>query len=334
MNRLCAAAQRIGSCAFVLIVFGLAQSAFPLPATAGESGEDEVSIGTFTLSPLQSKQRRDAPGSALENPPERSPVTSTSPAAPGEGRTLDLFEDALAALDAGRNADAQRLFERLVAEAPDSALAKEARGHLAELYQGASRSADAERGPAAAARDGETTRQRPITGSPKLGGSAAPAEPDRSRGTEVTAAIEEQFIAQAGDRVFFSAGSAELGSRARSVLQAQARFIKLRPDLAATIEGHADDGPLSGDEHVRLSETRAEAVRQRLIEEGIESHRLAVSSWGRDKKVSDCPEPACAAQNRRAVTVLFSARARRTDGPADAVPAAEVVARDQSLLTH
>jgi peptidoglycan-associated lipoprotein len=86
---------------------------------------------------------------------------------------------------------------------------------------------------------------------------------------------------------------------------------------------------------VRLSETRAAAVRQRLIEEGIESHRLAVSSWGRDKKVSDCAEPACAAQNRRAVTVLFSARARRTDGPADIVPgSAAVFARDQSLLTH
>ena len=45
------------------------------------------------------------------------------------------------------------------------------------------------------------------------------------------AALEEQFITEAGDRVFFSAGSAELGSRARGVLQAQARFIKLRPDL-------------------------------------------------------------------------------------------------------
>ncbi len=335
MNCLCAAAQRTGSCAFVLIVFGLAQSALFVPAVAAEElGDDEVSIGTFTLSPQQTKPRSDAPSALLEDSNAKRPAVSTSPAAPSESRTVALFDDALAALDAGRNADAQRLFERIIAEAPDSALAKDARGHLAELYKGAMRST-AERRTTTAARDGDASRLPPVTEIPRLGGSAVPDEPDRSQGTEVSAAIEERFIAEAGDRVFFSAGSAELGSRARGVLQAQARFIKLRPDLAATIEGHADDGALSADENLRLSEARADAVRQRLIEEGIESNRLSVNSWGRDKRVSDCPDPACAAQNRRVVTVLVSAPARRTDGPASVGPGeAAVVARDQSLLTH
>jgi peptidoglycan-associated lipoprotein len=264
------------------------------------------------------------------------PVASKAPAASADAKTQELFDDAVAALDGNRGAVAQRLFERLIAEAPDSALAREARGHLAELYRSAPRNSTlTARTEITGTEDGDSMRPQALAESPKLGGSAAPAWRERGRGAEVSVALEEQFITEAGDRVFFSAGSAELGTRARGVLQAQARFIKLRPDLAATIEGHADDAPLSLDEHARLSEARAEAVRQRLIEEGIESSRLAVSSWGRDKRVSDCPEPACAAQNRRAVTVLVSARARRTEGPAGALPGgASVIAREPALLTH
>jgi peptidoglycan-associated lipoprotein len=332
MNRLCAAARRNGSCALVLIFFGLAFAAFSVrKAVAQDSAADEVSIGTFTLSSPQGDARSNGPGSTGGDSSEMRRDASRAPQISDDGRTRELFEDALAALNGGRSEAAQRLFERLIAESPDSALAREARGHLAELYRFPSRSTLAEQGPGP--KDGVAVRSE--ADSPRFGGSDAAVGREQSQGTDVSAAIEEQFIAEAGDRVFFSEGSAELGGRARGVLQSQARFIKLRPDLSAMIEGHADDGSLSADEHARLSEARAEAVRRRLIEEGIESSRLAVTSWGRDKRVSDCPQPACAAQNRRAVTVLVSTRARRMGGPASVMPgAATVVAREPALLTH
>ena len=120
-----------------------------------------------------------------------------------------------------------------------------------------------------------------------------------------------------------------------AVLKAQAKFIKLRPELSATIEGHADDAPLSSEENGRLSEARGEAVRKRLIEEGIESHRLAVVSWGRSRRVADCTDAACAAQNRRAVTVLQSAQPRNSYGPEGSTPRAPAVVSGQAeQLTH
>jgi peptidoglycan-associated lipoprotein len=131
----------------------------------------------------------------------------------------------------------------------------------------------------------------------------------KSGGTHIPASVEEQFVLDAGDRVFFSAGSAELGVRARTVLQAQARFIAARRDMAALIEGHADDGMAGSDEQVRLSQARAEAVRDRLIAEGIGPERLVAVARGRDAPVSACPDPACAAQNRRAITMLVSTNA-------------------------
>ena len=123
-------------------------------------------------------------------------------------------------------------------------------------------------------------------------------------GTAVAANVEEEFIATAGDRVFFAVESAELGQRARVVLAAQARWLAQRVDLIAVIEGHADDGPLSKEQLVTLSQARAAAVRDRLIQEGIAASRLSVLPKGRQQPVADCASSDCAAQNRRVVTIL------------------------------
>ncbi|MBN8913549.1 MAG: OmpA family protein, partial [Rhizobiales bacterium] len=121
---------------------------------------------------------------------------------------------------------------------------------------------------------------------------------------------------EAGDRVFFSAGSADLGTRARGVIQAQARFLMRYPNLYAAVEGHADDGAVSDDETLRLSESRAAVVRDRLIAEGVDAARLVAYGRAREERVSDCPEPECLAQNRRAVTVLLSRRIEAAARPA------------------
>ena len=41
--------------------------------------------------------------------------------------------------------------------------------------------------------------------------------------------------------MFFSEGSAELGTRARTALEAQAAWLKRNAAVPVTIEGHADD---------------------------------------------------------------------------------------------
>ncbi|MBU1210055.1 MAG: OmpA family protein [Alphaproteobacteria bacterium] len=123
------------------------------------------------------------------------------------------------------------------------------------------------------------------------------------------AAASQRLRFDAGDRVFFSAGSAELGSRASVVLSRQARWLSAW-NASVIIAGHADEGgSAENDERVALQ--RAETVRDRLREEGITPDRLRVLGLGRRDPIATCPEQECAVQNRRAVIHVMSVK---TDG--------------------
>ena len=105
--------------------------------------------------------------------------------------------------------------------------------------------------------------------------------------------IQSKLRVDAGDRVFFATGSAELGSRARSALAAQAKWLMRWREFEAAIEGHADE-PGSEQENIVLSEQRAEAVRDRLIQEGVEPSRIAVVPLGRSIPSPRAPMPTAA----------------------------------------
>ena len=85
-------------------------------------------------------------------------------------------------------------------------------------------------------------------------------------------------------------------------------------EFEAAIEGHADE-PGTEQENIVLSEQRAEAVRDRLIQEGVEPSRLAVVPLGRSIPVATCADTDCRAQNRRAVTLVFATGTRERLGP-------------------
>jgi peptidoglycan-associated lipoprotein len=130
--------------------------------------------------------------------------------------------------------------------------------------------------------------------------------------------LAAEFQTQVGDRVFFSEASADLGTRGRVALEAQAAWLLRNPALSVTIEGHADDAG-SPSQNQEVSERRAEVVRRRLIQMGVASDRIRVVAFGRERLIADCTAAACAAQNRRAVTVigppLDTAAAGGTRGP-------------------
>ena len=151
----------------------------------------------------------------------------------------------------------------------------------------------------------------------------------RDRVLAATGSIEERFRREAGDRIFFSAGSVDIGARARSVLAAQAQWAKQQPDLMLTVIGHADDGG-NAESNVALSAARAEGVRRRLIEEGIEARRIAIISRGRDDRVAACADPACAAQNRRFITVVQQGEAATRLGSTPPAGDSAAMAADQS----
>jgi peptidoglycan-associated lipoprotein len=234
-------------------------------------------------------------------------------------RAEELYLDGVEKLEVGHRDFARQTFEQVIARYPASAAAANARRQLGELYRTDSdhASADSHDGrPALAVAPPATTGS--IT-APSL--SDAPSvpgvQPARSPFWDVelrrNASIQSKLRLEAGDRVFFSPGSAELGGRARSALAAQAQWLKRWHEFEAAIEGHADE-PGTDQENVVLSEQRAAAVRQRLIDEGIEPSRLAVVPLGRSVRVAMCADPDCRAQNRRVVTLVFATGTRERLG--------------------
>ncbi len=312
---LCAAPLAIGAASL-----GAAQAHEP------EGDGAEVPIGTFTLGPREAVLPHD--GFSIIEPPAGVPERLRDATDDGSGRWFfqgwdaprsrevsaeDLYRDAKAALDQGRRDDAQRLFERLIAEAPDSPRVANARQYLGQIYRSVGTASSAARGEAGEPSGDEALPwQRSGTASSDARTGVAGVSPPVPRSAlyqaRVAPVVDSEFLSDAGDRVFFGAGSANLGARARSVIQAQARFLMRYPDLYAAIEGHADDGAMSDIETLRISEERAAVVRDRLVAEGVDAARLMAYGRGREERVSDCPTPECLAQNRRAVTVLLSRR--------------------------
>ena len=322
-----AAGKSISRCLALASVVTIGCALLPDAASAQELGiaPDDKASGAFGIGVPNSEHR----GFSIVEPPDGLADTRRGNADEGSGRWFfrswrsvspadaaqSRFDEARKALDGGNTAEAQRLFEALIGEAPNSKLAAEARQHLGEIYRAQAASGDSETAktdaetlPWDAAQEAEATA---------TSFSELPAVP-RSVLLEarVSRVVDEAFLSDAGDRVFFSSGSAELGVRAQGVIRAQARFLMQRPALSAVVEGHADDGALSDDEIVKLSSARAQAVRDQLVAEGVAEDRLAVFGRGIEERVANCPAAECMAQNRRAVTILLDGPRRLGHTPA------------------
>lgn len=221
-----------------------------------------------------------------------------------EQRAQELYLDGMEKLTAGHREWASRMFEDLIARYPATSAASLARRRLSTL-----RTHDAV-GPTVLPGAPSVARPSlpPAATIPAI--SRPPVWDDELRRN---APIQAKLREQAGDRVFFAAGSAELGSRARTALAAQAQWLKTWHEFEAAIEGHADE-PGSEEANFRLSLQRAEAVRERLVQEGVEAGRLAIVASGRSQPIATCDSVACHAQNRRAVTLVFTTGTRERLG--------------------
>lgn len=81
-------------------------------------------------------------------------------------------------------------------------------------------------------------------------------------------------------------------------------LMQKQPELNFSVEGHTDS---DGDDQLNqtLSEQRAKAVMDRLIEMGISSSRLKSAGWGESKPISDNSTAEGKANNRRVEFVKF-----------------------------
>ena len=101
------------------------------------------------------------------------------------------------------------------------------------------------------------------------------------------------------DRVYFETGSDALTADSRAQLDNITAIMKAYPAAQAKFGGYTDNSG-SDDVNVPLSNERATAVMNDVVNSGIDASRLAAEGYGSQHPV--CPAndtPTCMAQNRR-----------------------------------
>jgi peptidoglycan-associated lipoprotein len=111
------------------------------------------------------------------------------------------------------------------------------------------------------------------------------------------------FSVNVGDLVYFSTDSVDLTTEAQQTLNNQARWLRQYAQHSITIEGHADERG-TREYNIALSAKRAQAVRNFLVQNGINAARIRTASFGKERPVAVCNDISCWSQNRRAQTVL------------------------------
>ena len=108
---------------------------------------------------------------------------------------------------------------------------------------------------------------------------------------------------QISDRVLFAVDQSTLSAEAIGTLNQQISWLSQNPGAPILIEGHADERG-TGEYNMALGASRASAVRNYMVSQGIPDQRISIITYGRERPVATCPSESCWAQNRRAVTVV------------------------------
>jgi OOP family OmpA-OmpF porin len=98
--------------------------------------------------------------------------------------------------------------------------------------------------------------------------------------------------------VLFETGKAEITPQTEAVLKSVAEALVANPDIRGEVAGHTDNTG-SAKVNKRLSEARAEAVRQYFIAHGVAADRMTAVGYGPSKPVASNKTAEGRALNRR-----------------------------------
>ena len=153
----------------------------------------------------------------------------------------------------------------------------------------------------------ETASQKVVSGTSSSGSSSTSASTKSVDKKKSLFAAAKQTAADkliaVGDRVLFDYDSAKLSSSAKILLDGQSRFLRANTDLNFIIEGHCDERG-TREYNLALGEQRATAVRDYLVIQGIDSDRIKVISYGKEKPAVIGSNNMAWSKNRRAVTII------------------------------
>ena len=105
------------------------------------------------------------------------------------------------------------------------------------------------------------------------------------------------------DNVQFNTGTDVINTSSRNTLDKVAQTLKENPHLKFEVAGHTDSSG-NYEANVRLSKSRADSVRQYLINSGVAANRLTTRGYGPDKPVASNDTRTGRSANRRVELIL------------------------------
>ena len=98
--------------------------------------------------------------------------------------------------------------------------------------------------------------------------------------------------------VYFEYDQADLTTEARATLQANAAWLKQNPKRAIVVEGHCDQRG-TAKYNLALGERRANSVREYLATLGVDTSRIRIISYGRERPADPAMSDEAFRKNRR-----------------------------------
>ena len=123
---------------------------------------------------------------------------------------------------------------------------------------------------------------------------------------EVELTVEEKLsseLIEVGDRVFFGYDESTISAESAETLNKQYQFLSRNPGISITVEGHCDERG-TREYNLALGERRASAVKNYLVSLGVESSRITVISYGKEKPTVEGHNDWAWTQNRTAITFI------------------------------
>jgi peptidoglycan-associated lipoprotein len=111
-------------------------------------------------------------------------------------------------------------------------------------------------------------------------------------------ASEEELFGQNVKDIYFEYDKSDIRSDQASAIQGDITFLNQHPNIQFTIEGHCDERG-STEYNLALGSSRADSVKQALVQAGINASRIKTISYGKEKPFCTQSTEECWQENRR-----------------------------------
>ncbi len=113
----------------------------------------------------------------------------------------------------------------------------------------------------------------------------------------------QDFVVNAGERVYFDFDQYAIRADGKAVLAAQAAWLNRYSQVAVRVEGNCDERG-TRDYNLALGARRAEAIKTYLIAQGVAASRITTISYGKEQPVDSGTGEDAWAHNRNGHTAL------------------------------